>query len=116
MRIEEPPPRRPPAPLPPQGSLYHQTGEWGRSGGALLSVSPSPLSALSLTLLFSLSPLPLSPPPFLSPPPLPLCRPPLPRPPAPPGPPGTPPGEGLLLQENVSAEIRALLSSYYSDR
>ncbi|XP_039245687.1 rhotekin [Pipra filicauda] len=25
MRIEEPPPRRPPAPLPPQGSLYHQT-------------------------------------------------------------------------------------------
>ncbi|XP_031965377.1 rhotekin isoform X2 [Corvus moneduloides] len=59
MRIEEPPPRRPPAPLPPQGSLYHQT--------------------------------------------------------APPGPPGTPPGEGLLLQENVSAEIRALLSSYYSD-
>ncbi|RMC14598.1 hypothetical protein DUI87_09696 [Hirundo rustica rustica] len=60
MRIEEPPPRRPPAPLPPQGSLYHQT--------------------------------------------------------APPGPPGPPPGEGLLLQENVSAEIRALLSSYYSDR
>ncbi|XP_053796219.1 rhotekin isoform X4 [Vidua chalybeata] len=59
MRIEEPPPRRPPAPLPPQGSLYHQT--------------------------------------------------------APPGPPGPPPGEGLLLQENVSAEIRALLSSYYSD-
>ncbi|XP_071311984.1 rhotekin isoform X5 [Agelaius tricolor] len=60
MRIEEPPPRRPPAPLPPQGSLYHQT--------------------------------------------------------APPGPPGPPPAEGLLLQENVSAEIRALLSSYYSDR
>ncbi|XP_054489260.2 rhotekin isoform X4 [Agelaius phoeniceus] len=59
MRIEEPPPRRPPAPLPPQGSLYHQT--------------------------------------------------------APPGPPGPPPAEGLLLQENVSAEIRALLSSYYSD-
>ncbi|XP_066041256.1 rhotekin isoform X3 [Chamaea fasciata] len=25
MRIEEPPPRRPPVPLPPQGSLYHQT-------------------------------------------------------------------------------------------
>lgn len=27
------------------------------------------------------------------------------------------PGEGLLLQDNpISAEIRALLSSYYSDR
>ncbi|XP_027488993.1 rhotekin-like, partial [Corapipo altera] len=32
MRIEEPPPRRPPAPLPPQGSLYHQTAPPGPPG------------------------------------------------------------------------------------
>ncbi|KAM8808734.1 rhotekin isoform 1-T1 [Eudromia elegans] len=61
MRIEVPSPRRPPAPLPRQGSLYHE---------------------MAL--------------------------------PGPPGPPST--CEGLLLQDNaVSAEIRALLSSYYSD-
>lgn len=41
-----------------------------------------------------------------------------PGPPALPGPVGLPSAcEGLLLQDNtVSAEIRALLSSYYSDR
>ncbi|XP_065606336.1 rhotekin isoform X2 [Cyrtonyx montezumae] len=60
MRIEVPPPRRPPAPLPRQGSLYHDM--------------------------------------------------------ALPGPAVPPSCEGLLLQDNaVSAEIRALLSSYYSD-
>ncbi|XP_021238259.1 rhotekin-like [Numida meleagris] len=60
MRIEVPPPRRPPAPLPRQGSLYHEMA------------LPGPAVPSS-------------------------C-------------------EGLLLQDNaVSAEIRALLSSYYSD-
>ncbi|XP_025006221.3 rhotekin isoform X6 [Gallus gallus] len=60
MRIDVPPPRRPPAPLPRQGSLYHEM--------------------------------------------------------ALPGPAVPPSCEGLLLQDNaVSAEIRALLSSYYSD-
>lgn len=29
MRIDAPPPRRPPAPLPRQGSLYHEMGERG---------------------------------------------------------------------------------------
>ncbi|XP_068800078.1 rhotekin isoform X2 [Struthio camelus] len=61
MKIEVPPARRPPAPLPKQGSLYHEMA--------------------------------------------------LPGPAAPPS-----ACEGLLLQDNaVSAEIRALLSSYYSD-
>ncbi|PKU46785.1 rhotekin isoform x2 [Limosa lapponica baueri] len=62
MRIEAPPPRRPAAMLPRQGSLYHEMALPGPA------VPPS------------------------------AC-------------------EGLLLQDNaVSEEIRALLSSYYSDR
>lgn len=49
MRIEVPPPRRPPAMLPRQGSLYHEMGErWGRGGlgGLCLCLLPfcSPLT------------------------------------------------------------------------
>ncbi|XP_071894082.1 rhotekin isoform X5 [Anas platyrhynchos] len=92
MRIEVPPPRRPPAPLPRQGSLYHEMA--------------SPATCASLTSCLLSAVLCLS---------LPLAVPShgaaLPGPAVPPS-----ACEGLLLQDNaVSAEIRALLSSYYSD-
>lgn len=158
MRIEVPPPRRPPAMLPRQGSLYHEMGErWGRGGlgGLCLCLLPfcSPLTfcqaapssppwhlpnvaVLSTASLsppsLSLSPppppcphscLPLSSPAFLCPCCLSVSSPHLSVPPSPVAPalpgPAVPPSacEGLLLQDNaVSAEIRALLSSYYSDR
>uniref|UniRef100_A0A8U7P945 Rhotekin n=1 Tax=Corvus moneduloides TaxID=1196302 RepID=A0A8U7P945_CORMO len=92
MRIEEPPPRRPPAPLPPQGSLYHQTGEWGRggglSGGALLCLPLSALCSLPNAALLAVPPSLYAPRPISFPPPLPLCHP----SPAPPQPRRAPPG------------------------
>ncbi|XP_053920918.1 LOW QUALITY PROTEIN: rhotekin [Cuculus canorus] len=140
MRIEVPPPR----PLPRQGSLYHEMGEWG-AGGALCLCSGSarcrrPL--LRLTLLFS--PLPGPPDPHFSMRPISPCAPFFHVPHFSMRPPSLPhlslsmrlpslplhhlsphlslsPSLHLcflsLPPENaVSAEIRALLSSYYSDR
>ena len=99
MRIDVPPPRRPPAPLPRQGSLYHEMGERSRV-----------LFFLLLLLLLLCCPALCR---LLSPP----LRSSLRSVPALPGPAVPPSCEGLLLQDNaVSAEIRALLSSYYSDR
>lgn len=99
MRIDVPPPRRPPAPLPRQGSLYHEMGERSRVLFFLLIL----LFLLCCPALCRL----------LSPP----LRSSLRSVPALPGPAVPPSCEGLLLQDNaVSAEIRALLSSYYSDR
>ena len=124
MRIDVPPPRRPPAPLPRQGSLYHEMGERSRVLFFLLLL----LLLLFLLLLFLLLLifLPLF---FLLILLFLLCCPALCRllspplrsslrsVPALPGPAVPPSCEGLLLQDNaVSAEIRALLSSYYSDR
>ena len=113
MRIDVPPPRRPPAPLPRQGSLYHEMGERSRVLFFLLLL----LLFLFLPLFFLLILLFLLCCPalcrLLSPP----LRSSLRSVPALPGPAVPPSCEGLLLQDNaVSAEIRALLSSYYSDR